>query len=118
MNYVEGYTDGEVVYTREEALQHFKDQDEATDLPYIYLSAGVTMDLFKETLKFANEAGARFNGVLCGRATWSDSVDVFVKEGEEATIEWIKTQGKENISSLNDVVNATAVSWKERIDVK
>lgn len=118
MNYVEGYGDGEAVYTREEALQHFKDQDEATNLPYIYLSAGVSAEMFQETLRFANEAGARFNGVLCGRATWKDSVGVFVKEGEDAASEWIRTQGKQNINDLNAVVDETAVSWEERISVK
>ncbi len=42
MKYVEGFAEGEVVYTKEEAAQHFKDQDAATHLPYIYLSAGVS----------------------------------------------------------------------------
>lgn len=53
MKYVEGFVEGEVVYTKEEAAQHFKDQDAATHLPYIYLSAGVSAELFQETLKFA-----------------------------------------------------------------
>lgn len=33
MKYVEGFAEGEVVYTKEEAAQHFKDQDAATNLP-------------------------------------------------------------------------------------
>ena len=40
IKYVEGFAEGEVVYTREEAAAFFKAQDEATNLPYIYLSAG------------------------------------------------------------------------------
>ena len=71
MNFVEGFSEGEVVYTKEEAAQHFRDQDEATHLPYIYLSAGVSAELFQDTLKFAHDS--EFNGVLCGRATWSSS---------------------------------------------
>ncbi len=71
MKYVEGFAEGEVVYTKEEAAQHFKDQDAATHLPYIYLSAGVSAELFQETLKFAHEAGAKFNGVLCGLAPYA-----------------------------------------------
>ena len=70
MKYVEGFAEGEVVYTKEEAAQHFKDQDASTHFTiYIYLSAGVSAELFQETLKFAHEAGAKFNGVLCGHAT-------------------------------------------------
>lgn len=63
MNFVEGFAEGEVVYTKEEAAQHFRDQEAATNLPYIYLSAGVSAKLFQDTLVFAHEAGAKFNGV-------------------------------------------------------
>ena len=55
MNYVEGFAEGEVVYTKEEAAQYFRDQEASTQLPYIYLSAGVSAELFQETLKFAHE---------------------------------------------------------------
>lgn len=118
MNYVEGYNgDNPVVYTKEEALKHFKDQDEATHIPFIFLSAGVSMELFNETLKFAKEAGSTFNGVLCGRATWKDSVDIYKNEGEEATVEWLRTQGKENIESLNTVLAETATPWSELYEI-
>ncbi len=55
--------DGEVVHTKEEVAAFFKQQDEATNLPYIYLSAGVAAALF-QNLVFAHESGANFNGVL------------------------------------------------------
>ena len=58
IKYVEGFAEGEVVYTREEAAAFFKAQDEATNLPYIYLSAGVSAKLFQDTLVFAHESGA------------------------------------------------------------
>lgn len=108
MKFVEGYADGEVAYSREEALGYFKEQSDATDLPYIFLSAGVTAELFQETLKFAKEAGAEFNGVLCGRATWANGVEAFVTGGEEAAREWMRTQGKKNIQELDAVLQETA----------
>ncbi|HDA6870546.1 TPA: tagatose-bisphosphate aldolase [Staphylococcus aureus] len=114
MKYVEGFAEGEVVYTKEEAAQHFKDQDAATNLPYIYLSAGVSAELFQETLKFAHEAGAKFNGVLCGRATWSGAVQVYIEQGEDAAREWLRTTGFKNIDDLNKVLKDTATSWKQR----
>ena len=73
-----------VVYSREEAAAFFKEQEEATNLPYIYLSAGVSAKLFQETLEFAHASGANFNGVLCGRATWAGSVEAYIKDGEAA----------------------------------
>lgn len=114
MNFVEGFSEGEVVYTKEEAAQHFRDQDAATHLPYIYLSAGVSAELFQDTLKFAHDSGAQFNGVLCGRATWSGAVKVYIEEGEQAAREWLRTVGFKNIDDLNTVLKTTATSWKNK----
>lgn len=112
MNYVEGFGDGEVVYTKEEATQFFQEQDAATDLPYIYLSAGVSAQFFQDTLIFAYESGAKFNGVLCGRATWTGSVKEYIEKGEAAAREWLKTTGRANIEGLNKVLQQVASSWK------
>lgn len=115
MNFVEGYGEGEILHTRDEALKYFKDQSDATSIPFIFLSGGVSADLFKETLKFAKEAGSTFNGVLCGRATWRGAVDVFGKSAEDAK-EWLNTEGKDNIVTLNEVIKETATSVFEKIE--
>lgn len=114
MNYVEGFADGDIVYTKEEAAAYFTEQEASTHLPYIYLSAGVSAKLFQDTLVFAAESGAKFNGVLCGRATWAGSVKVFIEEGEEAARNWLRTVGFQNIDDLNMVLETTASSWKEK----
>lgn len=115
MNYVEGFNsaDQEVVYTTAEAKTFFKEQSESTHIPFIFLSAGVSMNLFKETLKFAKRAGSTFNGVLCGRATWKDSVSIFSQDGEDQTKEWLQSKGRDNIESLNDILKETATSWTD-----
>lgn len=115
MNFVEGFTEGEVVYTKEEAAQYFRDQEAATNLPYIYLSAGVSAKLFQDTLEFASKSGAKFNGVLCGRATWSGSVQVFIEEGEGAARQWLKEEGANNIKTLNEVLEKTASPWHKKV---
>ncbi|MBF0714996.1 tagatose-bisphosphate aldolase [Gemelliphila palaticanis] len=115
MNFVEGYAEGEVLHTKEEAAAFFKEQDEATHLPYIFLSAGVSAKLFQDTLVFAKEAGSKFNGVLCGRATWAGSVKEYIEKGEEAAREWLRTTGFKNIDDLNKVLKETATPWKDRI---
>ena len=115
MDFVEGYGDGEPVYTKEEAKRLFKEQDEATNgVPYIYLSAGVPAKVFQDTLVLAHEAGSTFNGVLCGRATWRHSIEPFAQEGEEKAVEWCDTVGKQNIESLNEVLKETATSWESK----
>lgn len=114
MNYVEGYG-SEIVYSKKEALELFKEQSKATELPFIFLSAGVSSLLFQETLKFAKEAGSSFNGVLCGRATWKDGIKPFAIGGERVAIEWMRSVGKENIQALNEVLKNTATPWYSKV---
>ena len=110
MNFVEGF--GETaVHSKEEAAAHFKAQAEATNLPYIFLSAGVSAQLFQDTLKFAHESGSTFNGVLCGRSTWRGATDVY-GEGQEATAQWFDNEGAKNIQDLNVVLKETATPIK------
>lgn len=117
MAYVEGFTkEGvEPLYSRQEALDLFKAQSDATHLPFIFLSAGVSASLFQETLVFAKEAGSTFNGVLCGRATWADAVSIYAKEGEEAGRAWLAEHGRKNIEDLNQVIAASASPWTDKI---
>lgn len=112
MKFVEGFAEGEVVYSKEEAAKYFKEQSEATDLPFIFLSAGVSATLFQDTLRFAHEAGSTFNGVLCGRATWANGVKPFVTGDEKQVREWLQTQGRKNIEDLNEVLKVTATPVK------
>lgn len=112
MKYVEGFAEGEVVYTKEEASKYFKEQSEATNLPFIFLSAGVSASLFQDTLRFAHDAGSTFNGVLCGRATWADGVKSFVTGDEAQVRDWLQTQGRNNIEELNEVLKVTATPVK------
>ena len=114
MNYVEGFSDN-AVYTAEEARHWFRMQEEAAGLPYIYLSAGVSADLFRRTLLFAKQAGASFSGVLCGRATWAGSVKGYMEQGEQAARAWLRSEGADNIRALNDVLKQTAVPWTSKL---
>lgn len=114
MNFVEGFGEN-IVYTKEEAAKLFAEQSAATQLPFIFLSAGVSAQLFQKTLHFAKEAGSTFNGVLCGRATWAHGVEPFITKGEEAAREWLRTEGRKNIEELNAVLKETASSWQDKI---
>lgn len=112
MGFVEGTSafKGEKAYTRAEALQLFRDAESMTDKPFIYLSAGVSNPVFIETLELAAESGTRFNGVLCGRATWKDGIDIYAKQGEAAFEAWLETKGVENIQNVNKALEA-ATPW-------
>ena len=78
--------------------------------PFIYLSAGVSNAEFTETLELAGESGVKFNGVLCGRATWKDGIPIYAKQGADAFRKWLETEGVKNINNVNDKLKA-ATSW-------
>jgi tagatose 1,6-diphosphate aldolase len=106
MSFVEGTRGyvGEKAYTRAEALQHFRDAESMSHKPFIYLSAGVSNPVFIETLELAAESGTKFNGVLCGRATWKDGIAVYAKQGKDVFRHWLETTGVENISHVNEAL--------------
>lgn len=116
--FVEGFTDEGVtpVYSKAEAAAFYKEQNDATDLPFIFLSAGVSNELFLKELQFAKDAGSTFNGVLCGRATWKNGVEPFAAKGEAAGKEWLQTEGKANIDRLNAVLATTATPWTSKVE--
>ncbi len=107
---------GASAYTRQEALQLFRTAAEASSKPFIYLSAGVSNPVFIETLELAGESGAKFNGVLCGRATWKDGIPIYAKQGAKAFEEWLKTEGVRNIENVNRALKA-ATPWHERFSM-
>jgi tagatose 1,6-diphosphate aldolase len=104
-------TDGQIAYSREEAKAHFRTAAEAARVPFIYLSAGVTDEIFRETLELAAEAGTPFAGVLCGRATWQDGIPEYGKGGAKGLRAWLEDRGVKNIQALNQVLAKGAKPW-------
>ncbi len=102
---------GEAAYDRKAALEHFQASAAAAKRPFIYLSAGVDDDVFRENLELAAEAGVPYSGVLCGRATWKEGIPVFAKQGAAALEEWLLDRGVKNIEALNEVIAKGAKPW-------
>jgi tagatose 1,6-diphosphate aldolase len=104
MKFVEGMKcfGGTAAYTRQQAMDAFRKTADVAQRPFIYLSAGVSNAEFSETLQLAGEAGTRFSGVLCGRATWKDAIPVFGKQGTDAFRKWLESEGVKNIANVND----------------
>ena len=119
MDYVQGTEafKGTALHTRDEAKALLLEAASKTDLPIVYLSAGVTNATFLETLELAAEAGVNFHGVLAGRATWQEGVPVYVKHGVAALEDWMNSQGAENVKSINRTLRL-AHSWREAAAMK
>jgi tagatose 1,6-diphosphate aldolase len=114
VKFVEGmraFAGGEAAYSRDEAKELFRTAAAAARKPFIYLSAGVTNEIFNETLELAAEADTPFAGVLCGRATWQEGIPVYGQKGVAALEEWLEDRGVKNIEALNAVLAQGAKPW-------
>jgi tagatose 1,6-diphosphate aldolase len=119
MKFVEGARThaGQTAYSKKEALQWFRRCAEVATKPFIYLSAGVSNAEYGESLEFAAESGVKWNGVLCGRATWKDGIPVYAKDGAAAFRKWLENDGVKNINNVNERLKA-ASPWYEKYGIK
>jgi len=119
MKFVEGAKacSGQKAYTKKEAMDLFRKAASVATKPFIYLSAGVSNAEFTESLELAAEAGVKFNGVLCGRATWKEGIPVYAKHGADAFRKWLQDEGVKNINNVNDRLKA-ATSWHPIYEVE
>jgi tagatose 1,6-diphosphate aldolase len=106
---------GERAYSAEEAVRWFAQADAASRRPYIYLSAGVSIQEFVASLELAATAGVRYSGVLCGRANWQDGVPIYANQGKAAFYAWLKTGGVQNIKAVNECLRS-ATPWEKWLD--
>jgi len=104
MKFVDGTKSfaGTAAYSKQQAMDWFRKTADVSKRPFIYLSAGVSNAEFSETLDLAGEAGTRFSGVLCGRATWKDGIPIYAKQGAAAFRQWLQGEGLKNIANVND----------------
>lgn len=105
----------EFAYDKEETKNHFRAAAAVTKKPFIYLSAGVSDDEFRESLELATESGVAYNGVLCGRATWKEGIPIYAKSGVKALEAWLSDRGVQNIQALNKVLETGARPWREKV---
>jgi tagatose 1,6-diphosphate aldolase len=112
MKFVEGAKayGGQKAYSKMEAMGLFLEAATTTTKPFIYLSAGVSNAEFTEALELAAESGVKFNGVLCGRATWKEGIPIYAKQGAAAFRQWLESEGVVNINNVNERLKA-ATSW-------
>jgi tagatose 1,6-diphosphate aldolase len=107
---------GQKVYSREEALKHFRNAAAVATKPFIYLSAGVSNAQFVESLSMAAESGTDFSGVLCGRATWKEGIPIYAKEGVKALEAWLSNEGVKNINAVNAAIKS-AKPWYAKLGI-
>ncbi|MFQ6094959.1 MAG: tagatose 1,6-diphosphate aldolase [Candidatus Bathyarchaeia archaeon] len=83
-----------------------KELDEASQVPWVVLSAGVDYEEFKENVRYVLENGA--SGFLCGRAIWKEAV------GREDMDKFLLTTAVPRLNELADMVEKDATPWYKR----
>src|SRR2546425_386647 len=109
--------DSKEINDKKQAADLFLKAASVATKPFIYLSAGVSNAEFTEALDLAGESGVKFNGVLCGRATWKEGIPVYAKQGADAFRKWLQSEGVKNINNVNQRLKA-ATSWYSIYEVE
>ena len=84
--------------------------DAACPMPWVILSAGVDITLFRRQVQIACRNGA--SGFLAGRAIWKEGVAF---PDPEQRRRWLKTQGVANLLSCVELAEQYATPWTAKI---
>lgn len=103
LDFVEGF--GAPVLSRSEAEAAVIDVATAAgDMPYLYLSAGVTFERFIDGLSFCKTVSGTAAGFMCGRALWSDAIGIFGAGGAGEMERWMLTTGRERLARMAEAI--------------
>jgi tagatose 1,6-diphosphate aldolase len=101
---------GTLKHETEAQLQdNLRKLDEASERPWVLLSAGVDFPDFKRQVEMAMKAGA--SGVLGGRAFWKE---YFLQEGPEARERFANGECLGRVRQVDEIVKAQGKPWYAR----
>jgi tagatose 1,6-diphosphate aldolase len=84
--------------------------DAACPIPWVILSAGVDITLFRKQVEIACKNGA--SGFLAGRAIWKEGVRI--SDAQERR-RWLETTGVANLQSCIDLAETYATPWTKKV---
>jgi tagatose 1,6-diphosphate aldolase len=80
--------------------------NEASQVPWVILSAGVNFELFYQEVELACRAGA--SGFLAGRALWQEATQI---KSREERLKFLETTVVSRLESLTELANAYGTPW-------
>ncbi len=96
---------------RSRLLEFCHELDEASQVPWVILSAGVDFDLFYQEVEIACQAGA--SGFLAGRALWQEATKI---NSREERLDFLKTTVVKRLESLTELANAYGTPWYTKLE--
>jgi tagatose 1,6-diphosphate aldolase len=86
--------------------------DEASRVPWVVLSAGVTFEVFAKQVEIACRAGA--SGFLGGRAIWQEALDIHDKKDR---MRYLVTTAADRMKRLVEIANKYGSPWYKKTDI-
>jgi tagatose 1,6-diphosphate aldolase len=83
--------------------------DEASQAPWVLLSAGVSSDEFARQVQIASQAGA--SGFLAGRAIWEEAMRMADRHERR---QWLATVGIERMRRLHEIAGTDGRPWWQK----
>jgi tagatose 1,6-diphosphate aldolase len=80
--------------------------NEASQVPWVILSAGVNFELFYQEVELACRAGA--SGFLAGRALWQEATQL---KSRKERLKFLETTVVSRLGSLTELANAYGTPW-------
>lgn len=85
--------------------------NDASRVPWVVLSAGVTFEVFAKQVEIACRAGA--SGFLGGRAIWQEAMDIRDKQDR---IKYLTTTAADRMKKLTEIANKYGAPWYKKTD--
>lgn len=104
LDFVEGYGKPRLSLKEAEAAIE-RVSAAAGEMPFVYLSAGVTFERWLQGLALCKSASGMAAGFMCGRALWSDAIGIFGAEGPAAMEGWMLHTGRERLGRMQDAIS-------------
>lgn len=98
---------------REKLLQFCQQLDEASQVPWVILSAGVDYEIFREEVEIACRAGA--SGFLGGRAIWQEAIHF---AGKKERVKFLSTTVADRLKELAEIAAKYAVPWYRKLGIE
>ncbi len=85
--------------------------NEASQVPWVILSAGVNFEVFYREVELACRAGA--SGFLAGRALWQEATQI---KSREERLNFLETTVVSRLESLTELANACGTPWYAKLE--
>jgi tagatose 1,6-diphosphate aldolase len=93
-------------------LQFCHQLNEASQVPWVILSAGVDYETFRKEVEIACQAGA--SGFLGGRAIWQEAIRF---RDKKERIEFLSTTVADRLKELAEIATKYAVPWYRKLGI-